>query len=657
MSIHKALAIFLTMFSGWTISAHIAVLSGLNLKHLIIIAPVVIFGLVFFYIRLGGISPTQGMATRLPWPNILRHSNKYSIYVFAGICLATISLYQSWLTFWITMLSILTYCVLRHDDNNMAMDSDVPQSTLRENIIVSCLAIAAIIFTLAISRGDLDDAFYVAISAFSAGHPDQQLLAGDPMYGEDGLPLAFPSYRFASFELLSAAIAYLCGITAMDVIYKLLPPLWAVMSVFSIFLLAQRLMPKRWLLLGIITLAFTILLGEAHRGPANMMFVRLFQGKAVYYSIVLPAIYYLTIRYLSKEGTQKDLFLLGCSQFSAIGLSNFGMLAAPMAGFSALLSNAPIAMNGGNNKKLLGIILTLAIPLPYLIAVAIDSKWGTSITNYQEEEPFDVWRSVFGWRQQYLVASLLLIGPVLARDSMTRWRLAVPPIILFAIYLNPWLSRFISHNITSPPVYWRVTWSFPALIFLATSCCILMEQLTEKNAQRHIPFAMALLVMAGIILSMPFHTLRTDNIGLIEGFAEKKVSTQDYRVAERALQINGGDHRLLAPDKIAGILSRFEKHPKLVNVREIYLAPFASAFGSEGYRQRLILHDFVSGTKKNDEPLIHASLISLDVSTIVLPKPKDATHDVADFLGLEGYRSIDTINGYSIWHKASSDKK
>ena len=474
--------------------------------------------------------------------------------------------------------------------------------------------------------------------------------------------LGFPGYRFASFELLAGAIAYLLGIPAMDIMYKALPPLWAVTSVFCTFLLAQELMPKRWLLLGAIALVLVVILGETHRAPSNFVFVRMFQGKAVYLSVVVPAIFYLTARYFSARGTLADLFLLGCTQITGIGMTGFGMLAAPMAGVGALICNIPI-LERGRRIKLLGLLVTLAIPIFYLIAagifpevlrsliaVAFNWEWGSSLP--PSEGAFQVWKSVFGPSQQYLVAILLLAGPVLAPDAVIRRRLAIPPLLLFAIYLNPWLADFISSYVTTPDVYWRVVWTFPVLIFLSASVCIIIDWLAQRQGRCFSPAILAATVVGFLVLSLPFHTLRPQNSGLQWDFAGRKIPINDYLVAKKAIHVNGKKGRLLAPDEISGVVSRFEEHPKLVSVRESYLWR-TRAFGMEEYLARSALHRFVSGSPEKDTEISSRALNSLKVATIVMAQ-KNENEDIIRFLLSEDYRRVVMTNNYSIWSRCVS---
>ncbi|WP_369333622.1 DUF6077 domain-containing protein, partial [Pseudomonas viridiflava] len=83
----------------------------------------------------------------------------------------------------------------------------------------------------------------------------------------------------------------------MDFYYIYLLPVWVIASIAANFLLAKALMPRSWILVGVITVGLLLLLGEMHRSTANFSFVRIFQGKAVFLSFIVPAIFYLTARY------------------------------------------------------------------------------------------------------------------------------------------------------------------------------------------------------------------------------------------------------------------------------------------------------------------------------------------------------------------------
>ncbi|MDN4548029.1 DUF6077 domain-containing protein [Pseudomonas sp. C32] len=640
---------FLIAFAGWTISAQACVLFGWNIKDLLALAPLAITSLFIVYFFLPK-THRPGVPDRNSTLKLYRltYRRTFPLTLIILIILPA-TLYWSWIAFWTISILLLIVSLISSEPKLQSKNlTTIKIEKKLSSLTILLIAILAISLSFAVSRSDLDDSFYVAIAAFSSSNPEHSLLAGDPMLGEAGLPLIFPSYRFVSFELLSGAFAHLFSAPSMDFYYIYLLPAWVIASIAATFLLTRELIPKSWILAGAITFLLTLLLGEMHRGTANFSFVRLFQGKSVFLSVIVPAIFYLTARFFSKRGTNTDLFLLACCQVAAIGLSNFGMLAAPIAGFGALASNIPLALKG-ERKKFYCTLAILFIPLPYLIDVALQLK-GSPIMDFGIETAETVWTSVFGAHQQYLVGILLLAGPVLAKDTVTKWRLAVPPLILLGIYLNPWLSDFISRYVTTPPVYWRVVWSFPILVFSAVSFCMIATELLERKPYRLLIASLSTIVFGLTIYSLPFNTLRSENIGKIEHFANWKIPNADLLVAQKALTIDQRDGVLLAPDEIAGVISRFEKHPRLVITRGLYLYLLRPVLGDEEYEKRRILYNFVTGKIDGEGELVRATFHSMKISLIIINANNENPLAV-NLLNSEGYKRLEIINGYSFWSK------
>lgn len=635
------LAYLIIFLAAWAASLHTVTLAGGSLTSLLYLFPLAMLLLAGVYrlltrrTYLGSTSSPEG-----PLP---RENNSIPSRAFLAL-LVPASLYFSWPVFWTLSVLSLIYCLGLRNGTTRVLDPHLPKRW--HYGLIACLCALGAMLTLATCRPDLDDAYYGAVAAFTSGHPHAPLLAGDPMLGEFGLPLLFPSYRFSAFEVLPGAIAYLTGTDPMDAYYILLPPLWAAASVIVMFLLAQELAPRKWVLLGALSFALTLLLGEMHRSPANFSFVRIFQGKAVFLSVMVPAIYFLVCRYFSRRGSAAELFLLACCQIASIGLSNFGMLAAPIAMASAMAANLPHALAGPRRNLLLAIGV-LAIPAPYLLNVLLDSTGGV-LLNSPSESPQQVWSSVFGGAQQYVVALLLIAGPLLANSQTVRWRLAAPVLILLLLYLNPWLAGLISKHLTTPPVYWRVVWSLPVIIFCGAGLCTLIERLNSASGSR-LSLAALLLAVLLLLSSAPLNVLRSGNASLTWAFATQKIPVDHYKVAERANELSKGEGRLLAAEEISGVISRFKEHPRLILSRKMYLDIMADSLAADDFAQRLTLYNFVTGSH-SDLPSVLDSLAGLDVQTVVIQdellsdQSRDMLHDA-------GYSKSESTQGYSIYHR------
>ncbi|MDH5670023.1 MAG: DUF6077 domain-containing protein, partial [Nitrospira sp.] len=622
---HLALTAFLIFYSGWTIAVHLGLLLALELQMVMALSVVVILALFGLHraLRQAGyaIGDTSHAAQR--FLRCWDASSSLQPFLISVIALPVI-LYWSWNAFWIASVLVLVLTLLRHDDMHSAEPSPFSQAVNRKGTIVILLAtLLLVVLSYAITRSDLDDAFYAAVAASASSTPAEALKRGDPMLGEIGLSLILPSYRFVSFELLSGAGGYLFSVPAMDFYYVYFLPVWVAASVVAIFLLTSEFIPRYWVMTGCLAIVLTLLLGEMHRSPANFAFVRLFQGKAVFLSALVPAMFYLTARFTSDRGTKADLLLLGCCQISAVGLTHFGMLMGPIAGFSALISNA-LVCRGENSRKFVYALAVLFLPLPYLLSIAAESA-GSSILELKSESAADVWLSVFGSHQQFLMGMLLLAGPALAKDSITRWRLAIPPLILYAVLLNPVLSECISKYVTTTPVYWRVVWSFPIVIFAAISLCLIIVRIMERGANRYVQAFVCVVVCFAVVYALPFHTLTKDNVERMDRFAEWKISQDHLRVSEVAMELVRNDGRLLAPDEVAGVVSRFENHPRLVSTRGFYLPMMKSSFSPNEYEARTALYRFVIGKATEDSHVVRDALRGLNVAVIVLNRTVEST--------------------------------
>lgn len=635
----RSLALVLIFLAGWTVAANLLALSGGSLETLMWVGPacMALLSAVFLLIpRNTAAEESRGNASSGS-PN----KQQTCSLILAAIA-ATLMLRINWYGFWFLGVATLAlHCVIAYRHRSVS-DPVSPASGRLDRWVVLATMLAAAALALAVNRSDADDAFYVGVAAFAHVHPNAPLLAVDPMHGEPGWPLLFPSYRFASYELLAAALAKLFGMSAMNVMYRMLPPLGAAFVVASAFFLGRQLAPRRWLLVGLVTVALGLILGECHRGFGNFMFVRIFQGKSIYVSALMPLIFALTFRCTSREGNARDVMLLACAQLAAIGLSNFGMLAAPLATGTALAAcmlTAPRA----RYPRLGAAACTLLIPLPYLLYVAVASHTTGDIQAPEEAAPA-VWIGIFGGRQEYLVALLLLAAPALAPHPRIRAWLAVPPLILLGVLLNPWLAHFISYSVTTAPVYWRVTWCLPVLSYLAWGICAAGEQV--RRAPVHLLLGVAIATL--LAWSSTFGVLRSSN-GVLWQFAGPKIPPWDYAVAERVAKQVGSHARVLAPESVSSVIARFEDHPRLVLVRDLYLHLLRSSIGEASFAPRMQLQNFVDGSfQKQDVKAISAALKDLDVETVVTTSGENPVNHL---LASNGYALTDTMAPYVIWRR------
>ncbi|HJU26917.1 MAG TPA: DUF6077 domain-containing protein, partial [Rhodanobacteraceae bacterium] len=175
--------------------------------------------------------------------------------------------------------------------------------------IVALVAAAAVCITLFASRPDADDAFYRSISATLLRHPQQPVLLHDTLYRLPDVSILLQFYRLSNYDVLVAALARLTGIDHLLVAYLLLPSLFAAFSVLGWIFLLRRIVPARWPWVLPILLLVMMALGEAHQDYGNFAFVRLFQGKAVLVTGMVPVIAGSALMFTRHGGMRRWLML------------------------------------------------------------------------------------------------------------------------------------------------------------------------------------------------------------------------------------------------------------------------------------------------------------------------------------------------------------
>lgn len=290
---HLFIASTLIFFSAWTLSSQLCVLLEWNLQSLLTIAPLSTISLFILYF-LASKKPYQNQPQSTSIFLLRRYQEQATTVCLLTILISPVVLYYSYNLFFILAIFLLGFCLIPQEFNKIPDPIEATYVSKKTNtLLLIFVIVATTILTYTVSRSDLDDAFYVAVAAFTSARSEQPLLHTDPMFGEIGFPLLFPSYRFASFELLVGAIAYGLSLPAMDIYYIILLPVWVITAIIATMLLTKEFMPKYWLWGGVVMLILTMLLGETHRGPGNLSFVRLFQGKIVFLSTIVPTIFIL----------------------------------------------------------------------------------------------------------------------------------------------------------------------------------------------------------------------------------------------------------------------------------------------------------------------------------------------------------------------------
>jgi hypothetical protein len=196
--------------------------------------------------------------------------------------------------------------------------------------LLAGIALAHGLLTLSAHVPDPDDALYVNMAISLVDFADRPLLSTDTIHGIVGAPFKLPVYRLQSLELLSGLLDYLTGLPAIYGYHLVLPAIAGCMVPLAVARLFRLLDPRRWVWAALVTVL--LLVFDAGAGPGSYFrfgFVRLFQGKAVFASALVPLIAAYGIRF----GLRPSLgafVLLAAGQIAALGMTVTALWAAPI---------------------------------------------------------------------------------------------------------------------------------------------------------------------------------------------------------------------------------------------------------------------------------------------------------------------------------------
>jgi len=348
--------VFILMYAAWTIYVNAMTATHASFNTLMQWLPVfAVFALASICIWLQSAiraSCEKRVDTATPSPfQAFKHPNK--IFLIAGAWVALLVVSGNYTRFWWGSVIALGITWVSVTDGSAISFNPEPLSK-RLLLIALIVAIAAACVTLAANRPDADDAFYLSVPATLLRHPEQPVLLHDTIYRLANLPIQLPVYRVHSYEVLIGALAKVTRSRPATAAYLLLPPFFAVMSVIAWTQLLRLLAPKRAALTLVMLFLCVLMLGEVHHSYGNFSFVRIFQGKGILATLMVPCIVYHALEY-SRVGGVRSWIALFAAQVAAIGITSSAIFVAPAAaGFALIGTWSPNAR--ATRRLLLGIL-------------------------------------------------------------------------------------------------------------------------------------------------------------------------------------------------------------------------------------------------------------------------------------------------------------
>ena len=510
--------------------------------------------------------------------------------------------------------------------------------------IVLVVALAAACVTLIANRPDADDAFYQSIPATLLRLPAQPVLLHDTIYRVASQPIQLPVYRMHSYEVLIGVLARVTGVQPAVIAYLVLPPLFAILCVIAWAQLLRLLAPKNWPWTLAILFSCVLMLGEAHHSYGNFAFVRMFQGKAILTTFIVPCIVGLAIDY-SRDGSLRSWIALFAVQIAAIGITSSGLFVAPAAAGMALIGMW--SPNAVSTRRLAFGALASSYLFVAAVIFAVITHGGQGVLDTTAMPSMLPWldQELGSWTTVVLLTALFAAWSFAEGRAQARLFLASALCFLLVV-LNPYAYQWIALHVTGTMTYWRLFWALPAPLMLAILFGNAIEHATRIRPKA-LAFATCVAFAVGAaVFAQHAGSLRKDNAVSL-GMPGLKVPDLDYALAKKFAASMPESATILAPESVATWLPTFAVHPQLLASRGMYLI---DAFGKDDGSRRLALQLYIEGWQRSaDAPAeLAGASTRYALSTIVVTHAASWRVEIATILTSQGWRSV-TDGPYDIW--------
>ena len=560
-------------FAMWTVCSHVMVFLKGNLLSLIVLYGVACAAVLLFwwYRRSGRVSQSsdraspstdrEELASRWPlgWRVVGALLGVSAVLLFP--------LHGSVLVLWWWIAGLLgaaTVLSIRLDRPRVVS----PAVGRHLEIGLWGLALLCVVVALVSHRYDPDDALYINFAVAAVDLPHWSLLSADSLHGIPDLPLNFPAYRVHSFELFCAAISYLTGIPAIYSFHIAAAAFGALLIPLCYAKLMRLLMPRQWLLGVGVVLLVILAVGEVHRWHGNFALVRMWHGKSYFLTIALPLVAAYAMSYTLKPSRGR-LLLLAAAEITAVGCSSSAIWAAPSVAVMAMLATTTWN-RGGLTRVMVGTTATI-----YVLAAGLVTRLAirglphvpggrqTVAPGVRLEQAF---YDVLGDQRVLLfgLASLAIAWAVSSNGVMRRIAL-LPTLITWLVFLNPYLSDFVSNNFIGQS-YWRALWVVPFPVLMAILLTAPMHGRWFERVRGG-----GLLVMIGsllvFVLWVPEYGGLSKRNRVILKRPGLKIMERDYHWAQTVHETLPAGTTVLVPEGVGVWLPTFHRHLHPIKVR------------------------------------------------------------------------------------------
>jgi hypothetical protein len=563
-------------FAGWTIVCNVAVFLGANTHQLLAAAAVLLLAALSAFGLLVGYSGLQAVAdfftddTKEEKPDdagardLSPTVRALAITAALGIAVA----YAVERNFWILWAcSCIYFAAAWWYVARSPIAYRTPRRSLPAEAALWALAWLGMWVTLSSRRYDIDDSFYVNLAVAVADFPELPLLRFDTIHGL-GLPLHASFYRVHAFEPLAGLLSHVTGIETIGIIHLFFAGIAGLLTPLAAARLLRMLDSRRWLWAVMVVMVFYLYFPGPHRSFVCFAFVRLFQGKAVFLTVVVPLIAAYGIR-LGRVPSRRNALFLAAAEIAGMGMTSSAVWLSPLIGLLAVA--ASFRFRRDDLKSLaygaLSSLYVLAVGAFLFLKMkggqtggGTGDLLGGGVSVKVQSEALQLVLGEGGILPMSM--AIILLSWPLCRTALARRFLAISGLAFFLLLANPYLTAFLKSYVTGS-TYWRVLWILPVPTMVAL-CFICVVGRPATTLGGRLQLGMVAAMLAAYLLTF---TVRRE---VSWGLPRLKVPAE-YAVARALNRSLAPGSYALAPSVVSQYLPTFNNYSYPLLAKAAYL--------------------------------------------------------------------------------------
>lgn len=315
---------------------------------------------------------------------------------------------------------------------------------------------------------NIDDQFYVSQITTML---DRNIIMDIMPSSGQGL-FSFPDiYKMVSFETWEGVICKAAGVAPAVLCHTIIPLFFIPLTYVVVYKVGKELVGDKIPVFMIFICLLNIFSGFSTYTQGAFLILRIWQGKAVMVNIILPLILLAFIKIMkNKKVSWKILIFLYALLIAAFHTSTVGVIFIPLSYGSYTLV---YFIYTRKIKDFLKLCIPAVLILPLVIQKFIMMFASTDVDAFSEGiEKFIYYKEVFkflGESHILLLLTMAFVYLIIKNKKLISYILVLYAVIVFVLFLNPFVAHLVATKLTGIAVYWRLFWLLQSGIVIATA--------------------------------------------------------------------------------------------------------------------------------------------------------------------------------------------